>query len=264
MTSTNPTQAEIEDKPWKYLGYQGYSSYIASDEDYLILRRFGCLHIRVLLMLQDELVELEGQLAEMDAALAAKDYIDIHNGSFREETSEDRLDLIHEIERRLRNYNELFLQHTQMRSRPAAHERNVKSISTWHRNYGDAAIKVEEVKYLQRSKDLVSLVNKSKSPLRRFLERSTRFRLLGVWRENSDSQDENVIYTSDKKIDGFIAFITTIIGLAMLVAPLWILAYVTGIVHRLAVITIFLVVFLCFVSSMTVARPFEALGAAAA
>jgi hypothetical protein len=264
LAALNPSQSEIEDKPWKYLGYREYSNYIASDEDYLILRRFGCLHIRVLLMLQDELVELENRLAELDASLAARDYVDVHNGSFREETSETRLDTIHEIERRLRNYNELFLQHMQLRSRPAVHARNIKSVSNWHRNHGDAAIKAEEVEYLQRSKDLVSIVNKSKSPLRRFLEKSTHFRLLKVWREASDSQDENVIYTSDKRIDGFIAFITTIIGLAMLVAPLWILAFVTGIVYRLAVITIFLVVFLCFVSSMTVARPSEALGAAAA
>lgn len=263
MPASSPTPSEIDEKPWKYLGYREYSDYIASDLDYLILRRFDTLHIRVLLMLQDEIVELEGQLAEVDKSLAAKDHIDIHNGSFREETSETRLEVVHEIERRLRNYNELFLQHAQLRSRPPVHARNVRSVSNWHYNHGNAIL-ATETEYLERSKDLMSIVDKSKSPLRRCLEKSTRFRLLRLWREDSGSRDENVIYTSDKRIDIFIAAVTTVIGLSMLIAPLWILAFVTGLVHRLAIITSFLVVFLCFVSTGTVAKPFEALGAAAA
>ena len=50
----------------------------------------------------------------------------------------------------------------------------------------------------------------------------------------------------------------------MLLVPLWVLAFVTWVVYRLAIITSFVVVFLFFVSFTTVARPFETLGAAAA
>ncbi|KAH8748512.1 hypothetical protein BGZ57DRAFT_915867 [Hyaloscypha finlandica] len=32
---------EMEEKPWKYLGYKGYSRLIASDPDLFILRRFA-------------------------------------------------------------------------------------------------------------------------------------------------------------------------------------------------------------------------------
>lgn len=109
------------------------------------------------------------------------------------------------------------------------------------------------------------MVPKTKSPLRRLFEHWKGFRLFRFWREDAEAQahSENTIYTSDKRIDLFVGLITTIIGLAMLVIPLWILAFVNGLVGRLAIITAFLVIFLCFVAALTIARPFEALGATA-
>jgi hypothetical protein len=62
----------------------------------------------------------------------------------------------------------------------------------------------------------------------------------------------------------FVNIVIALIGLIMLIVPLWWLAFVTPVRHRLAIITSFVVVFLCFVSFTTVARPFETLGAAAA
>ncbi|KAF2107349.1 hypothetical protein BDV96DRAFT_506545, partial [Lophiotrema nucula] len=58
--------------------------------------------------------------------------------------------------------------------------------------------------------------------------------------------------------------INTTLGMIMLIAPLWILAFVDHIVNRLAVITTFLVFFLCLVTFTTAAKPFESLGATAA
>ena len=72
------------------------------------------------------------------------------------------------------------------------------------------------------------------------------------------------VYLVDKRIDMFVALIITIVGLLMLIVPLWVLAFVGKTTYRLAIITAFVVIFLCFVSFTTVARPFETLGAAAA
>ena len=58
-----------------------------------------------------------------------------------------------------------------------------------------------------------------------------------------------------------------ILGVAMLVGPLWWLQYLSAknnTEHRLAVITGFLVVFTILLSILTVARPFEVLAATAA
>jgi hypothetical protein len=49
-------------KPWKYAGYRDFASFVASDDSFFVLRRFSTLSARVLLALQDELVELEDQL----------------------------------------------------------------------------------------------------------------------------------------------------------------------------------------------------------
>jgi uncharacterized membrane protein len=90
---------------------------------------------------------------------------------------------------------------------------------------------------------------------------------MGLWKKKpvpGQEWDENVHYFSDKQIETALAVILTIFGLVMLVAPLWILAFVKQTVPRLAVITAFVVVFLCLVSGTTVAKTFESLAAAAA
>jgi hypothetical protein len=103
-----PPLSDYEKKPWKYIGYRSFTSFIASDNDFFILRRFSTLAVRVLLALQDELAELEDQLATIDARLSDPLAPDVHNGSFRQETSEMRLELIREIDRKLRSYSEFY------------------------------------------------------------------------------------------------------------------------------------------------------------
>ena len=77
------TPEEIELKEWKYTGYQHYSKFIASDNDFLVFRRFPVLNARVSLTLQDEIVLLEHELSMLDRASSAKGTPDTHNGSFR-------------------------------------------------------------------------------------------------------------------------------------------------------------------------------------
>lgn len=88
------------------MGYRGFSEFVASHDNFFILRRFGTLTARVLLSLQDELVELEGQLETLENHLSSAGAPDIHNGSFREETQQARVDLIREIDGKLRAYSE--------------------------------------------------------------------------------------------------------------------------------------------------------------
>lgn len=76
--------------------------------------------------------------------------------------------------------------------------------------------------------------------------------------------DNNVHYISDEKIDRFIATFIMTLGLIMLIAPLWILAFPGGLIQRLGVISAFIVLFVALVSVTTVAKPFESLAAAAA
>lgn len=98
--------SELNRKPWKYVGYRGFCEFVTSDNDFFVLRRFSELTARVLLALQDELSELESQLSILESQLSSISAPDVHNGSFREETSETRLNLIHEIDKKLRSYSQ--------------------------------------------------------------------------------------------------------------------------------------------------------------
>jgi len=219
----------------------------------------------VLLMLQDELVELEAELAEIDGSLSTETATDIHNGSFREDASEEMKKTLGEIDKKLRAYNELVLQHSELRSRLGVPKKDQQSLKNWFFNCDDSTIHSEEADFVNHSDDLFAMVARSKTPLRRLLEKSRHFRLSRLWRtQSTEIQDENIHYNSEERINTFVSVIITILGLLMLIAPLWILGSVIPVKERLAIITAFLIVFLCLVTFTTMAKPFETLGAAAA
>jgi hypothetical protein len=98
------TKEEIEKKPWKYIGYRGYADFIASENDFYILRRFASLNVRVALSLQDQISVLEEQLDELDKHYSRRDAEDLHNGSFRDDR-EERTALVEMIYEKLTKYS---------------------------------------------------------------------------------------------------------------------------------------------------------------
>ena len=137
------------------------------------------------------------------------------------------------------------------------------SVSHWFYNHPEAILPGES-QYINQTSDLFAIASKDKAPLRRLLEKSTHLRQWSLWRKEPKVEDENVFYTSDHRMDFFVGMIITIVGICMLVVPLWILAFTQTKARQLAVITSFLVCFLCLVTFTTVAKPFESLGATAA
>ena len=158
-----------------------------------------------------------------------------------------------------------------MRSRPLVPDRNISSVCNWLKRH-DQVISEDEVKYLTHRHDLMPLVPKLKSSLRHLLERSEGFRLSKFWkRAHSDVFDgldnecgHDVHYSSDEKIDGFIAGIIMTLGVIMLISPLWVLEFIREPTIRLTIISTFIVLFLALLSFTTVAKPFESLAAGAA
>lgn len=67
----------------------------------------------------------------------------------------------------------------------------------------------------------------------------------------------------DEKIDNFVRFVTVVIWLVMLIAPLWALYFVVDAVDKLAAITGFIVLFLAVMAVFTDAKPSEMLAATA-
>jgi hypothetical protein len=168
--------------------------------------------------------------------------------------------------------DELVLQHSQFRSRPKVPAKDVSSLQNWHEN-NPTAIHPQEISYIKKTSDLVALNPKSpKTALRDFLERSQHFRLHRFWskrpRDATESRahysDPDVHYISDQRIDRMLKLAITSMGIVMLVAPLWILAFVQEQTRRLGIITAFVMVFLGLISFTTNAKTFESLAATAA
>ena len=163
--------------------------------------------------------------------------------------------------------DELILQHSQIRTRPPVPKKDINSLDIWLSNNTNVILD-EEKGYINYPSDLFSLVPQSRSLLRSLLERSLRFRLFKLWQQkrpdHSESAGEDLRFFSDKKMDQFLTVCILILGLIMLIAPLWILAFLEELVPRLAVISAFIVLFVVLLSFATVAKPFESLAAAAA
>ncbi|OHE97578.1 hypothetical protein CORC01_07193 [Colletotrichum orchidophilum] len=84
-------------------------------------------------------------------------------------------------------------------------------------------------------------------------------------RPSGDFYDSELVrYHKDRKVEKAITAIVIAAGFLMLVAPMWILVFVSGALERLGVITALAAFFLALVSTVTVATPFETLAATAA
>ena len=65
------TDKDRAKKPWKFIGYRAFCKFVASDDDFFVLRRFSVLTSRVLLSLQDELSELQSKPEAVEEDLMA-------------------------------------------------------------------------------------------------------------------------------------------------------------------------------------------------
>lgn len=136
----------------------------------------------------------------------------------------------------------------------------------WFYN-NDEAIYADERKYIDNKQDLWALVPRKKTPLRRLLERSGRFRTFALWKQPDEKRPihyEYITYTSDKRINRFLTIIIVAVRTVMLVILFWILSVIYLTKVKLGIITGFNALVLGLMTAATNARPFETLGATAA
>lgn len=83
-------------------GYAQFSRWVASDKAWLITRRFGTINARIILLLQDNIVQLEDELNRLDEKYSQSHRVMgddnmAHNGSFRLESFSDRADVLDKL-----------------------------------------------------------------------------------------------------------------------------------------------------------------------
>ncbi|KAF9631168.1 hypothetical protein BFW01_g2030 [Lasiodiplodia theobromae] len=276
-----PDPAPPEPRPskaFRYMGYRGFSTFLAADNDALVVRKFGTLHARALLMLQDEIVQLEDKLAEIDRQCEehkvdeADEYL-FHNGTFRGDRlwNKERNALMHRLVEALDQYDRFVLNYSRLNLQPKAPQRTIKSIRSWLKAFPQA-ITEYETGFLKEEKeeDLVAMVERRKSPLRSMLESMRWFRHSKPFRMHNRNEyirnyaDSNAIYYNDDKIDIAITSIILFLGLVMLLVPSWWLNLAESHTTRLAIITVFIATFLGLLLLVTPSKPFETMAGTAA
>ena len=87
-------------------GYPQLAAFINSDENFLMCRRFGFLHSRVLLYRQDELSEMERELIDMDDADKHEDPLMLRSRKkdYADDQPFSRRSLIQTIDEKLKAY----------------------------------------------------------------------------------------------------------------------------------------------------------------
>ena len=98
-----PTEQEVREKPWRYIGYKLFSEWSASADEFFVIRLFGNLATRVILRMQWEISELEKELGRIDDHWMFRSQKDVNNGAFRRD-SEERKEVLDRIVERLKQY----------------------------------------------------------------------------------------------------------------------------------------------------------------
>jgi hypothetical protein len=118
IPNSHSTQLDKDRKnelQWKYVGYPGLATWMASSPDLFILRRFDYLNARVLLTLQDQIAEKEDLLhkidmQQVDAPLRPRAEnvtmrLEGNKGSVRKDPNIERPKLLKEIRELLKEYS---------------------------------------------------------------------------------------------------------------------------------------------------------------
>jgi hypothetical protein len=131
-----------------------------------------------------------------------------------------------------------------------------------------------ESAFIEHHDDLIAVQPKTRSWFRNVLERSLilKFPAIRPFFEREPEEyriintNTKTIWQNDKRIEGLSGTIVALVGLGMLLGPLWVLEVFTGFSSsvRLGIITGFITLFFVLVAVATTARLFDALAAAAA
>ena len=79
--------------------------WMASDDDFFVIRKFGEVAARVLLRMQDRIAQLEEDLQKEDRISVGQR---LHNGTFRKESNPRRDDILDQLTWRLKEYRMLY------------------------------------------------------------------------------------------------------------------------------------------------------------
>ncbi|KAK8076645.1 hypothetical protein PG994_003917 [Apiospora phragmitis] len=270
---------EPRDRKLKYQerSYRSVATFLDSDENFMIYRRFGYLHARTLLRLQDKLRKLEQLLDESDdddadgnetskKCLMSRDYDEAECKELakRVPTALTRTQVLDE------RRDEWVLKAQQMVSLNRPAERDYQSVEA--HLFGRKPLMDEEYGFIYQKEDLITLRDgREMAVLDSFTERLLRtFHCSLLQRELEKTDDPDLHYYNKSRKDCFNTAILCLVLLSLLVLPILILyrllnghpndkSYTVSI----GVMIVFVLVFSAVLSLFTKAKRHEIFAAAA-
>ena len=164
IPKTSPSKArchvnKLEDYP---LGYPRVSYVLDSDDSFMMYRRFGQLHSRLLLQKQDQLREMEQELLALDNKDNQMEDTQIFLRSREEDEMRDpptrgrsRIELLGEIERVLMEYGRVLTQANQLQGLSRPTDRDHASVSNYFANH--KPLMEADRDFLYHKEDLVTI-----------------------------------------------------------------------------------------------------------
>ncbi|KAK7710576.1 hypothetical protein SLS57_008343 [Botryosphaeria dothidea] len=245
-------------------GYPQLAAFLNCDENFAICRRYGLLHMRLMLHRQDELRELEDELMSLDADSKADDSRCLTSRELDDELDPaGRKELLEKIDVKLKQYDELVLRARQMAALPPVPERNFNSVKTYVENR--APLCENEVQIMERQQDFVSLVEPREGSWFDAMLEDFLSKLPVSIAKRRSTKDPYVRLYSKLRIDRFARLITAVLAVALLMAPVVVLFMhdESGAV-KIAVILVFTLFFAAALSIFTKAKRHEVFAATAA
>ncbi|KAI9881094.1 MAG: hypothetical protein M1830_008252 [Pleopsidium flavum] len=259
----------IDDHP---MGYPQLAAFINSDPNFLMCRRFGFLHSRVLLYRQDELAQLENDLMSLDEEDAEKGSKALISRKLDEARQDcPRKALIQGIDEKLKEYDELVLRCQAFASLKKASTRNYNSFANWIHN--KKPLSREESKFVKHNEDLIALADGQEGGwFDGFVEDILSLvpcklsRLLFTSPTQRRKTDDAYVHLySKERIDILVRLVITLLAVSLLMAPVVVLFSVqeNGNI-KIAVILLFTFFFSVALSVFTKAKRHEVFAATAA
>ncbi|KAK3069334.1 hypothetical protein LTR53_012397 [Teratosphaeriaceae sp. CCFEE 6253] len=236
-----PSSQEERDRAaaWKYVGYPGFSRFMASSNDCLALRKFSSLNVRVLLKLQNDIVDLERRLDEMDHFTKKLPGREGGCGSFRLDTGSPREAILKKIAAALEDYNHRLVDFLQIRDRPTASVEQVRNVRNWLANYPNA-VESPEREFMDHDQDLMAVRTARRTYFGRWMQSLGLANLTSFLPTGSKAATRYYDRNAWKNLGGMWLLLCI---LGMLIGPLWASRYLSEAVVRLAVVTAFTATF---------------------
>lgn len=137
-------------------------------------------------------------------------------------------------------------------ARPPALDKHINSLKELHavRKLARTDPKSEDLRFFNQKIDLCALVPRYQNPLRKLFDRYYTARRYKFWQVPGEPAPDwdleagpGMSHINDRRVDRAIDVGTAIIGLATLLGPVWILAFINDLHLKLAVISAFVVLF---------------------